>query len=351
MRWVGVGMLAWLVAIGGAIAAVNALLPAEIARGAVGGVILVSVIGYGAFLVFALVPKSVPIDVTPTPGMPGWALVVDGGRGGTFPLAGAVLGPWTVPTYGTAQGTALHLSDGRRRWRLGGRDHRPAAGARLDAPGVQSVDAYMPAAEFEALLALLPAPQAAPDPHATVRCLLVPNRASARGSLSVMLPWLLTMAAVGLLSAVFAALDVFDTPAGQTTAGVLCAVLVVAGLVVTAVRGSRTPQPSVALDLGPHDARVVDLATGRTLAAAPLGHVTATPARHVYGGRMRYAMPVLVVTVPGAPPLTIGIPDLRYSWAGEPRDHGAASYVVGGADWLALVERLGARPFLNVGPG
>ncbi|MEI8255473.1 MAG: hypothetical protein WCJ30_07335 [Deltaproteobacteria bacterium] len=60
---------------------------------------------------------------------------------------------------------------------------------------------------------------------------------------------------------------------------------------------------------------------------------------------------MLVVQIPGIPVLTPGIPDYRFSWLGEAREHSSADYVVGGADWFTLVERLGVRHLLKVGAG
>ncbi len=57
------------------------------------------------------------------------------------------------------------------------------------------------------------------------------------------------------------------------------------------------------------------------------------------------------IAVPGAAPFHVGIPDYRFSWSGDVKRIAAAPYVVGGADWLALVERLGLRPALKIGPG
>ena len=71
----------------------------------------------------------------------------------------------------------------------------------------------------------------------------------------------------------------------------------------------------------------------------------------VAGGRMRYTMPAIVLLVPGAKALTIGVPDFRFSWLGKVRDFGTPDYVVGAGDWLTLVERSAARPRLTIGPG
>lgn len=354
-KWVGISMLAWFAVVVGVMIAINTTLSRDDARTAAGVALVGSVVPYLAFLAYALTPKPIPVELWPAPDR----LVVDGGRGGTFPVAGALLGPWMVPTYGTTQGTALHLSDGARHFRLGGRDHRPAPVLRLDAPGIDTVDAFMPAADFDALVACLPAPWAVAnrDPMRSpagvqpVRCSLVPNRASGKAAVAMILPWMITIAACGGVGALLAALGVYDSPAGQAVGTGVVIALAVAGLAVTVVRSMRTPTPALVVEMDARELRVLDLKTGRLLAACPVAGAAASPARHVYRGRTSYTMPVLVLTVPGSKPLTVGIPDYRFSWRGKVNDLGSPAYVVGGADWLALVERLGVRQELVVGPG
>ena len=352
MKWVGLLMLVWMLALVGLMSAVALLLPREIVHAAVGGCIALSVVAYGAFLVYALTPKEVPIDLWPD------RLIIDEGRGGVFPLSDALLGAWTVPSYGVAAGTALHLRYGEQRFCLGGRDHRPSPALRLGAPAVESVDAYMPAADFDALLAALgsgPGPAFAPAEAAApavIRCSLTPNRASGKGAMAMMLPWILTMVVIGVVSGVSGALGLFDSAVGQLAITTLAVVLIVVGIVATMIRSMRRPQPVLEIELDAHDLRVIDLASRRVVAAAPLSHVMCERCRHTYTGRSSFTMVVLLVQVPGMPhAITIGIPDLRFSWAGPSHDKGAAAYVVGGPDWFTLVDRLGARPYLQVARG
>jgi hypothetical protein len=75
------------------------------------------------------------------------------GRSEVFPASGSKLGPWTAS--GTPMGTALHLRNGRRRFVLGGQQHRAPAGVRLHAKPPLNVDAWMPAQDFDALLGLV----------------------------------------------------------------------------------------------------------------------------------------------------------------------------------------------------
>jgi hypothetical protein len=260
----------------------------------VAGVVLVSVVSFAALLVYSRRPRKLLLEVWPD------RLVVDEGRGGTFPLETARLGEWQLPTPGVAAGTALHLDAGGQRFCVGGRDHRLHPALHLDAPPTPTVDAHVTAAELESILGamagVVSGEVAAPpgDPH-VAQCRLEPNRSST---------WSLSPVA-----------------------------------------------PAVVLELDAHSLRVVDVVTGALVAAAPMARVQGTPAKHEQAGGQRATMPMLVLVVPGAKAITVGIAEFHFSWLGEAPDYGAADYVVGGADWLTLVDRLGLRHLLKVGEG
>jgi hypothetical protein len=240
----------------------------------------------------------------------------------------------------------------------------------MTGPPVTEVDAYLPATDFDALLAAMglqldparaaaaaaagaaayrPIP-AAPPPAA--RVLLVPNRASAKGALTTALPWFAAMGIIMLVAGLFAALGLFETMAGQMACCGIAFAVLLGGIVLTFVRGSRTPRPALALEIDAYGVRVVDLARSALVAQAPLAHVRVEPSQHTYSGRGTYTMPVLFVMVPGFPTaLVIGVPDLRFSWQGKVPRSSPADYVVGSPDWLTLVERFGVRPRLAIGPG
>jgi hypothetical protein len=168
-----------------------------------------------------------------------------------------------------------------------------------------------------------------------------------------MLPWLVTMALVMAIAAVLGVAGVTDSPGGQLVAVAIAVPVVIAGIVVTGVRSRRTPVAALVLEIDAQSLRLVDARTSALCASTPLGAVRIECGTKRYRGRgFTWDAVVLALLVPGrARPLTIGIPDMRYTWRGDTRDLGAADYVVGGADWLALVDRLGVRPRLNVGPG
>ena len=348
-------MVGFLAIVAGALGAIHMFLSPSVTRDAGGGAVLVSAFGYLAFLVYALTPKKIAVDLRTD------RLAFDEGRAGDFPLAGAELGVWLVPHYGTTQGTVLHLRDGKRAYRVGGNDHRPSPGMHFRAPPANTVEAYMPAADFDRLL-LAAWPAYSPTvkiahfggpamavPSATIRCILVPNRASGKAALMTILPWLGTIVLIGAVAGVVGALNLYETSAGRIVIAVLTGATMLAGIVLTAVRAVRTPQAALALDIDARDLRVSNLQTNAVVTTVPLGSVRATPAIHVYGGRMTFTMCVLVLDVPGIHSLTIGIPDLRFSWCVPVDKRGAPAYVVGGADWLTLVERFGAKQALNTG--
>jgi hypothetical protein len=237
-------------------------------------------------------------------------------RRDVFPFVDAKLGPW-VNT-----GVALHLRCGSHRFVVGGRDRRIAPATRLDAPPVQTVDAWLWASEFDELLAVggrqSGVDMRGPAPGEATRCLLFPN------------PYLAEQ--IGPF-----ALRKQD-------------------------RLQRSlSKPSLVLDVK-HDAlRVTDPNNDALRAPIPRAHVTATPATFQAdsvssgdGSTYDYpATPGLAVCVPGVEPLTIGCLDLagsdfRFSWlGGSPRKNGHPAYVVSAADWLALVEKFGLTAQLD----
>ena len=81
-------------------------------------------------------------------------------------------------------GTALHLHCGPHRFVLGGRDHRIAAGTRIEAPDAGyglpvDVDAWLWAPDFDELLTMVGHRSGLdlrrPAPGEPTRCLLFPN--------------------------------------------------------------------------------------------------------------------------------------------------------------------------------
>lgn len=306
--------------------------------------LIVFAAGYVAFLARALRGKKVVLDVDRD------RLLVDEGRGGVFPLAGAALGLWRMPGTGVTAGTVLHLAGGERPLRVGGRDHRPGAALRLEAPPVESIDVLLPADAFEALLAWVPSLAAAPH-HAArgpLRCQLQANPASLRGGLSVMAPWLLTMALVGAVSVALGSLGVFDSAAGQMMAMPLILAIIAAGLVVTVVRSMRK-SPALEIEADPRELRLRDPRKGLILVAAPLGAVSTARGfsrMHTRGGTIVHT--ILVLRVPGHRDVSLAVQDTRFGWADAVPRLPTPRYVVGPPDWLALADLLGVRRFVVV---
>ncbi len=231
-------------------------------------------------------------------------------RRDVFSFDDAQLGPWVN------MGVALHLQRGSHRFVLGGRDRRIAPTTRLDAPPVQSVDAWLWVADFDELLAVGGrrggVDVRGPAPGEATRCLLFPNPALAEqmGSFAFR----------------------------------------------KQLRLQRSlSKPSLVLDVDNDAVRVIDPNTDALSASASRADVTATAATFqpdgvTSGDGSTYtypATPGLLVRVPGVQPLTIGCLEsagsqLRFAWRGGvawPSERPA--YVVSAGDLLALVENFG----------
>ena len=262
-------------------------------------------------------------------------LTVNKRQGDVYSFTDAKLGTWGV-TGGATMGTALHLQCGPRRFVLGGRDRRVAAGTRLEAPDAGyglpvDVDAWLPASDFEEVLTMVGCHAGLdvrrPALGESTRCLLFPNP------------------------------------------------LLIQEMGAFAVRKKReflqsANQPRLAIDVGADAIRVIDPNSNALIASTSPAQVTATPV--IYRPSSMHLFPSLGhlmsdaattywsttlgmhVSVPGLPPLTIGCQDSdsgldhRFSWAGNvPTEDARAEYVVTGADWLTLVEKFGLAPHLN----
>jgi hypothetical protein len=299
--------------------------------------------GYAAFLAFGLRGKKVFLDIT------GDRLVLDEGRGGAFPLSGAALGLWRMASVGVNAGTVLHLAGGGRMLRVGGRDHRPGAALRMDASPVDSVDVFLPAEAFDALLASVPflayPPHAAQAPR---RCQLLPSPFSARGVLVATAPWVGSMMLVGIVSVVLGTMGLFDSAAGQRIALPLLAAIVVAVFGLSAVHSARK-RAALEIEADSRELRLRDPRTGRLLAAALSGAVATARGVcriHVRGATFEYA--ALAIRIPGHEDVTLCVHDTRFGWNDATPRWSAPRYVVGPPDWYALVEVLGMRPSVVV---
>jgi hypothetical protein len=235
--------------------------------------------------------------------------------GHAFSFADMKLSPWVT------MGVALHLQRGSRRCVLGARDRRIAPTTRLDEPPVQTVDAWLWAADFDELLAIgcpgRGVDLRGPALGEPTRCLLFPN------------PYLAEE--VGS----FAFRRQHRLQRSLST-------------------------PSLVLDLDNDAMQVIDPHRDAPSLSASGAEVTATPATFQPdsvtsdGSTYDYpAPPGLVVGAPGVQPLTIGCLDLvgsefRFSWRGEvSRANQRPAYVVSAADWLALVTKFGLAPQLH----
>jgi hypothetical protein len=245
-------------------------------------------------------------------------------HGGAFSFSDATLGLWAYGSSTKVMGSALHLRSGPHHFVLGGRDHRLAAGARLDEPPQGYVDAWLWASDFDELLAMVGRRSTVQvhrsGPGELTRCLLFPNMELAHQ----MSTW--TVGAKQLLWA-------------------------------------SASQPLVALDVGADSIRVIDASNDGVIATAPRAQVTAAPEtyrcrRRRYGPSYKNPppSPVLVLRVPGVEPMPIGCQEFsgplnftpRFAWRGTVPDrvNRPADYSVAAGDWLLLVDALGLGPQL-----
>ncbi|WP_029114550.1 hypothetical protein [Mycobacterium sp. URHB0044] len=239
-------------------------------------------------------------------------MTVNPTRGKVLSFDDARLGAWDFPGGMTA-GTALHLRRDAQSFVLGGRDHRIAARTRREAPPTSTVQAWMWAADFDALLAMIGPrywPDArGPEPEVPTRCLLIPK--SAWG---------------------------FD---------------------------SSLPNPSIAVDVGEDAISVIHLNNSAPAVSAPLNRVRAQPAHWIFreGEKgSRFPRVALVLRIPDMETLSIGCPVARgLGWGRVPRESSdrfawrvntldwqePPAYWVSATDWLTLVETFGLTPKLE----
>ena len=262
-------------------------------------------------------------------------LTVDQRPGDVFSFADAQLGVW-IPAglVNLTMGAALHLHRGNHRFVVGGRDHRVANGTRLDAPPTGSVDAWMWTSDFAGLLAMVGRQSGldarGPAPGEPTRCVLYPNVSK---------------------SFSYSGFGIFNN------------------LGTLRQLQANPPRPGLAMDVGKDAIWVVDLNRNALITSAWLAQVTATPAQnrtYVYRAGT-WTTAALVVRVADLQPLTIGCPDSpdpawprtsysaggvkgnvsRFSWRGQVYEVGQPDYLVSGADWLTLVEKLGLASYLE----
>jgi hypothetical protein len=262
-----------------------------------------SLAGFMGALLYDSQPRKVILDVERD------RLVVDEGRGGVFPLAGAALGRWRKPDWGIVQGTVLQLTNGSGRFRIGGLGHRVRPGVRVALPAEEAYDVYVTAAglkglgmfgigsgdvgqsgSFQALLDLVPIPvDHAPAPE-VLRC-------EAFGP----------MRSAGNL------------PAGE-------------------------------IYLGPRELSLVERG-GRVPWTVPLAALTVVRGSYTYRARrFRVTHAVLQFWVGGRCALAIGVDDGRIGWHDPTSVPSGPWYFVSTQDWEGIVARLGLGKWMRAPP-
>jgi hypothetical protein len=315
-----------LLVLAGAVVVVN-IFPGKGQHDPIGLVVVLASFVAMGLVGATLLERDATLEIT------GDEIVIDRGIVGRFSRAGARLATWTMPD-GTRRGSALILA-GAVPFTLGGLGHTSRA---APTESVKSVDAYLSAEDFEALLAAAPVanPIAAAD---RLRCSL----AAGPAGFAAVAPWLATIAIAAALAPAREALNGVLGEPGDGFAILMGAVLV-AGLVTTVVLSlRRSLGPQAFLDV---DARrlLVSNRAGRVLLEAPLHLVVARPFRRTYRGRMSFVMPVIALSAPGFAEVTLGVNELIAGWPERVPSCGSPRFVIGGADWAALLARLGQRP-------
>jgi hypothetical protein len=309
--------------------------------------ILTFVAAYGLVLARMFKGRRVTLDVT------GDRIIVDETRGGVFPLAGSTLGLWRTRGTDLVTGSALHLYDGQRFYRIGGRDHRPAPGTQLTAPTTESIDAYVEPAAFDALLRLVPVPQTAYVPGAPTvprvhRCELIRNPATASAGFGKAVPWFVAMGLASVIGVGVGALsDVLGFMVAQYLALGLIVPILIGGLVLTVIRANQKKEPEILIEIDGGELRIRDVRTQAMLGSAPIAAIRVARSMHRTTGRMTFEYAVMTLQLPGQQPLAFCVSDIRYSWNdGAPFQWFAPRYAVGGPDWNLLAQMLGVARFL-----
>jgi hypothetical protein len=333
----------WVLSIGTSVgfmagsAALQAVLPS------VAGEIVAPILGLVGFGVLVVVimragtGRKVILDVGRD------RVVVDEGRGGTFSLAGASLGPWRMPGLGVVSGTILQLAGGSRHLRILGMSHQPRPGTHIELPADEGYDVRVSAEELQALLDVVPVAAEGARPPEHLRCDLLPHPASPGFAFAAMAPWMGTLGAVFVLQGILGATGLFETRWGQYVSVAITLPLIIGGIVWTFRRFSHK-RPSLQIDLGPHELEVRNPTSGRVVSSVPLAAIGGTRAMCrivMKGATVEHA--VLQIRMPGHADLTVGVYDPRYGWKDTTPWVSRPSYIVSAPDWEALVGRLGLR--------
>jgi hypothetical protein len=279
-------------------------------------------------------------------------LLVDGGAGGTFPLASARIGRWRMPMLGTADSTLIELSGGGRTLRLLGLGHELPRDAALSMQADQPYDARISSSEMQALLELLPRAAQAVErrgpPAATLRFELFVHPGALSRGFSVMGPWMATIAITLLFTGVLQATPLGDSRYGQYVVGVVDLLIAVTGIVVTARRATRR-RPEREIEIGPVEVTLRDAVTRRALYTCPTSGLGGTRAMHRWTGRRgSFEHACVQIRLPGRADLTVGVWDPRYAWTdATPWLGPTPDYVVSATDWEALVSRLALAPWMR----
>lgn len=313
--------LAWLLACGGAAAALAIVREAHSFAPYVGGA---AAIGYFASAIAAMIPQQVTLAVTASEVVPSWRPAVHGTP---------ALGYWVAAGVDAPMGLVLRVGD----LRIGGAGH-DGAGYELRGAATRAVDCQVDRDDFEALCTAVGIRKGEPGPLVVA---LVRSTQSMGGALRMISPWLLAIVAVSVVSTVAGQSARVWTRSGQLALMLAISAIVVTGIAVMVLRNRRVRAPELELHCEP-DALVLARPGGEPISRTPWRAVMTERLRFTQTSRAgSYTMPLLVLTLEGHEPVRLGAWDPRLAWPDEPdRARRGPAWIAGAALWPRLVDEL-----------
>lgn len=285
------------------------------------------VLGYFVATIVAMIPQQVSLELAGRTLAPSWR--------GPLEVERVEVGPWVLAGIDAATGLAVTLRGRGGTLRIGGERHA-GEGYRLGAP-TRSVDCHLPPSAFDDLVGALGVVRGEPGPLAVP---LVRSSQSFGGVVRTMAPWLVTITVIGTLGVVAGNTQLVATFDGQLVLAAICGGIALAGMGWMVVRGRRVRMPELELRDEP-DALVIDDLRGHAARIA-WPEITVERLTHTVTSRIgSYAMPVLVLGLPGRKPLRLGAWDTQLAWPGQSaKTWRGPAWIVGAAKWPALLDAL-----------
>jgi hypothetical protein len=288
-------------------------------------------LAYFVSTIVAMIPQAVTLEVAGTTLTPSWRRPIEVER--------VEIGAWVVAGVDAASGVVATVRGRGGALRIGGEKHA-GEGYQLGAPS-RSVDCQLPAEAFDELTLLLGVTRGEPGPLVVP---LVRSSQSFAGVLRQMAPWLATITLLGIMGLVVGnsawGEQLLATPEGSLGMAIASGGLAILGIGWMVVRGRRIRSPELELCEEPEALIIRDRRGG--VQRVPWRELAIEKQMHSVSSRVgTFAMPVLILTVPGRKPLRLGAWDTQLAWPGAPaKTWRAPSWIVGSAQWPALLDAL-----------